>query len=85
MIKKKLKRLQVQILYPAPTSSDYEPILLFEPQVSRWKRAKENRKFQTGNKYLKINIYNFHMLGLCFERTCSVWVSEVGCFLGFDP
>ena len=52
MIKKKLKRLQVQILYPAPTSSDYEPILLFEPQVSRWKRAKENRKCQTGNKYL---------------------------------
>ena len=40
MIKKKLKRLQVQVLYPAPTSSDYEPILLFEPQVRRWHSAK---------------------------------------------
>ena len=62
MIKKKLKRLQVQVLYPAPTSSDYEPILLFESQVRRWHSAK-NRKWQTGNKYLKINIWNKHMLG----------------------
>ena len=61
MIKKKLKRLQVQVLYPAPTSSDYEPILLFEPQVRRWHNAKK-RKWQTGNKYLKINIWNEHML-----------------------
>ena len=72
MIKKKLKRLQVQILYPAPTSSDYEPILLFEPQVSRWHSAKKkNRKCQTGNKYLKINIYNFHMSGLSITEHVS--------------
>ena len=51
MIKKKLKRLQVQVLYPAPTSSDYEPILLFEPQVRRWHSAKK-----TGNDKPEINI-----------------------------
>ena len=39
MTKKKLKRLQIQVRYPAQTSSDYEPILLFEPQVRRWYSA----------------------------------------------
>ena len=36
MTKKKLKRLQDQVRYLSSTSSDYEPILLFEPQVRRW-------------------------------------------------